>query len=182
MRLRAELHWSRVKPLLPRAVPLVLSALLGLMIYNSDLIFLRLFAGPTEVGYYAASYMLISFLGNMGTAYSLSLLPTLTRLGRGSESQRALYHTATAQVFAIALPAAVGGALLASQIIGLVFGQTYKASGPVLALLAWSVPLVLLRAVPMVALMTTAREDHLLRSTAWAAGLNLALNLWLIPR
>lgn len=179
--LNVQLHWTVVRPYLPRAVPLVLSALLGLLIFNSDLIFLRGFRGAAAVGYYAAAYALISFLGNMGSTYILSLLPTFTRIGSAGNAQGDLYHTSIAQVFAVTLPAAVGGTLLAPQIIGLVFGSGYDASVRVLQALLWSVPLTTVRSVPTVALMARGREDHVLRTTAWAAAANVLLNVVLIP-
>lgn len=178
---RLRFDWSVLRPLLPRAWPLMASGLLGLVIYNSDLVFLRAFHGTAAVGYYAAAYTLVSFLLNMGTAYNLSLLPTLTRLGSGTPAQHALYHTSAAQVFAVAMPIAVGGFVLADPIIGLVFGARYPTSGPILALLIWSVPLLLVRSVPVVGLMAHGREDDVLRLTAWAAAGNLALNVMLIP-
>ena len=76
---RISFDWTPLLPLARRAWPLVLSSLLSLLIYNSDLIFLRFFRGRVEVGLYAAAYALVSFLLNIGIAYALSLLPTLTR-------------------------------------------------------------------------------------------------------
>lgn len=182
IRLTLQWDWSLLRPLLGRAWPLVLSSLLGLIMYNSDLIFLRVFRSAAHVGYYAAAYALISFLANLGTAYSLSLLPTATRLGREADRQRRLLDTATARVVAVGLPLAIGGSFLAGPVIALVFGPAYQPAALALAILLWSVPLGLLRDIPIVALMAVRREVLVLRLTAWAAGLNLILNLLLIPR
>ncbi len=171
-----------VRPLLRRAWPLVASALLGLMIYNSDLIFIRLFTGRfADVGFYAAAYTLIGFLSNLGIAYSLSLLPTLTRLDVDRTEQGALYQTALAHVFAAGAPIAVGGALLAGPIMRLVFGPAYEPSVLALQVLVWAIPLGLLRDIPIVALMSRERESHILRLTGVATALYLLLNLILIP-
>lgn len=178
---RVGVDWAAVRPLVQRAWPLMASGLLGLVIFNADLVFLRVFHDRTAVGYYAAAYALVSFLLNMGTAYSLSLLPTLSRLGPGTAAQYALYHTAAAQVFAVALPIAVGGSLLASPITDFVFGADYPESGPALTILIWSVPLLLIRSVPVVGLMARGREDQVLRVTAWSAVANTLLNFILIP-
>lgn len=181
LRLRPKLDLDRLRPLLRRAAPLVLSAFFGLMIYNADLIFIRLFGDRSDVGYYAAAYALISFLSNVGIAYALSLLPTLTRLTSRPDEQRDLYHAAHAQVVAVGLPIAVGGAMLAGPIIAVVFGGEYVPSGPALAVLLWSVPLALLRDLPVMALMSGGREGKILRLTGQAASLNLVLNLALVP-
>jgi O-antigen/teichoic acid export membrane protein len=167
--------------LLPRAAPLVAGALLGLVIYNADLISLRFFRDASTVGHYAAAYTLISFLSNLGVAYSMSLLPGLTRLGSAPRERDALYHAANAQVFAACFPIAVGGTLLAPAIVDLVFGRQYGPSAVALAILIWVVPLALLRDMPIMALIARGREDRVLRATALAAAFSLALNLLLIP-
>jgi O-antigen/teichoic acid export membrane protein len=179
--LPVRLDGAVIRPLLPRAGHMVLSAMLGLMIFNSDLIFLRAFRTTTEVGYYAAAYTVISFSINLGLAYSLSLLPSLTRLSGATGEQRALYHTAMAHVFAAGFPAALGGYLLAPRIVGLIFGPGYAPAGPALQVLMWSIPLSLVRDVPIIGLMSQGREAIVLRVTGWATALNLGLNLLLIP-
>ena len=107
-----------LRPLIRRAIPFVGSAILGLLIFNSDLLFLRFMMGPEEVGYYAAAYALVGFVLNLGVAYGLSLLPTLTRLASDPSGELKLYHDATAQVFAVGAPIAVGGWFLSNSING----------------------------------------------------------------
>jgi O-antigen/teichoic acid export membrane protein len=178
------LRWDRAAaaPVLRRAFPLVLHALLGLMIYNSDLIFLRAFWTPADVGQYVAAYTLVSFLLNLGIAYSQSLLPTLTRLAPEPPRQRALYQTSMAQVFAAAFPLAIGGFLLAPGIIAFVFGPGYERSTTALTILIWTVPVAFYRNVPQMALIAAGRQDRVLRITFVSAMLNLALNILVIPR
>lgn len=181
VQLRPTLVWARVRPLVPRAVPLMLSGLMALVVYNSDFFFLRIFRDSTAVGLYGVAYMLVSFLLNLGTAFNQSLLPTLAGLEAGSVDERSLYRTSMAQVFALTLPAAVGGALVAPGIIAVAFGEGYALSAPALAWLLPSVPLVLLRGVPTMALIARGREDRVLRINLVATGVNLALNFALIP-
>lgn len=170
-----------VRPLVRRAAPLVAASLLGLMIYNADMIFLRFLRGPAAVGYYAAAYTLISFLINLGIAYSLSLLPTLTRLAADPAAQHRLYHTAVAHVYAVALPIAVGGSFVSAKIIGLVFGSAFDPAAIALGILLVSIPLSLVRDIPIIALMSRGQERLVLQVTAAAAFLNVALNAALIP-
>jgi O-antigen/teichoic acid export membrane protein len=177
----ARLDWALTLPLLLRAVPLVASSLLGLMVYNADFIFLRVMRGAASVGLYAAAYTLMSFLINIGYAYSLSLLPALARLSSAPAEQRALYHSASAHVIAASLPVAVGGFVLAPQIIGVVFGEEYAPAAIALRFIIWAVPLCVLRDVPIIALMAAGREDSVLRITGIAALSTLVLNVLLIP-
>lgn len=179
--LRVAFDWDAVRPLAARSVPLVGSALLGLLIYNSDLIFLRFLRDRESVGLYAVAYALVSFIANMGVAYFLTLLPGLTRTTEDLDDHRAVYHTATAHVFAVGFPIAVGGALLSTQIINTIFGSGYSESASALRILVWAIPVSLLRDVPVISLLARGREDRILRLTAWAAALSIALNLLLIP-
>jgi O-antigen/teichoic acid export membrane protein len=93
----------------------------------------------------------------------------------------ALYHTSLAQVFAVGVPAAVGGSLLAGGITDLLFGAGYAPSVVPFALLIWAIPLNLLRDVPLMALLSDGGERWVFRVTLWAAVLNLVLNIALIP-
>jgi len=179
--LTIRVDWKALKPILPRAWALVASALLGILIYNADFIFLRVLHGSAAVGYYAAGYTLVTFFLNIGIAYNLSLLPSLTRLRGSKQELEELYHTSLAQVFAVGVPAAVGGSLLAAQITGFLFGPGYAASAVPFALLIWSIPLNLLRDVPLMALLSSEGERWVFRVTLWAAVLNFALNIALIP-
>ena len=180
--LLVRMDWERAAPILRRAIPLVLQTLLGLLIFNSDLIFLRLFHTASVTGLYVAAYTLVSFLVNVGIAYGQSLLPALTRLGADPQAQGAQYRTSLAQVFAVGLPIAVGGALLAPAIIGLAFGEQYQRSALPLAVLLWSVPAGYFRNVSLLSLVACGRQDLVLRTAVQAAILNLLLNLLLIPR
>ncbi len=174
-------NWRLLRPLVPRAGTMILGVLCGLMIYNADVIIIRLFRESSHVGHYAAAYALISFLSNMGMAYALSLLPTLTRLGDRPEEQMGLYSTAHAQVLAISLPIAIGVTFLAGTAVRIVFGGEYAPSTVSLSILIWSIPIGALRNMPFTAFMTQGREGSILSLTAIAAGVNLVLNFALIP-
>jgi O-antigen/teichoic acid export membrane protein len=182
MRLAIRVDWSVVRALAHRAGSLVGSGLLGLWIYGSGMIFLRIFHDRSVVGYFGAAYTITTFFLNLGAAYGLSLLPSLTRLNANREEQQGLYHTATAQAFAAGLPIAVGGALLAMGGMQLLFGSEYAAAGTAFLVLAWCIPACLLRDVALAPLMARGRESAVFRVTLAAAVLSLGLNLALIPR
>lgn len=161
---------------------LVANAIVGLLIYNSDLIFLRIFRTPEEVGHYAAAYTLISFLLNLGMTYGQSLLPTFTRLKPDPAQQRSLYHAAMAHVYAGAMPLAVGGSLVAGGLLRLVFGPQFITASTALIILLWSIPVAFFRNVPQTALIAAGRQEWVFRFTLISAVLNLVLNLTVIPR
>ncbi len=180
---RVGVGWdpARASAVLRRASPLVVHALLGLLIYNSDLIFIRVLMDRTAVGFYAAGYTFISFLLNLGVAYMQSLLPTLTRQETGSESERSFIASSYALVFAAGLPAAIGGSLLARNIVVTIFGPGYEPAAAALGILVWSVPISLFRNIGIAALISRDRQDLVLRTTTGSVVANVILNLALIP-
>jgi O-antigen/teichoic acid export membrane protein len=179
----ASLRWDggTVRPLVRHVAPYVGSALLGLAIFNSDLLFLRAFADRATVGLYAAAYALVSFLINVGATYSLSLIPPLAQLAKDPVARQSVYGTAWARALAVMVPVAVGGGLIAHGAITVFFGPAFAAAGTVLVVLLISVPLSVLRSIAASALMAQGREDILLRTVLIAAVVNIALNLIAVP-
>ena len=127
--------------------------ILGLAIYNSDLLFLRLLQSSEDVGYYAAAYALIGFLNNVSVAYGLSVLPTLSRLPDGSAEQRELYRSALLRAFVATLPVVVGGVLVAPSLMVTVYGDQYAPSGGLLQILLLSIPFSTARVASFCALI-----------------------------
>lgn len=182
LRILPKVDWAAVKPVFARAWPLVANVLLGLTIYNSDLIFLRVFRGRETVGHYNSAYQLISFLQNVATAFSWSLLPQLTKVLADRERREALYHGSAAQVVAVGLPIAVGGHFVAANLIRVVYGAEYEPAGWPLAILVLSIPFTLSKEIDLVALVASGRQRAVMKMTAAAMIVNLALNVALIPR
>lgn len=180
-KIRIGFDWQLVKPIFARSWPLVANVLLGLTIYNSDLIFLRFLRDRETSGKYAAAYQLISFLINLAAAYSLSFLAGLSRVQHERERRDALYHTAAATMFALALPIAVGASLLSGGIVDLVYKSEFAESAGILAILVWTMPFTVSKEVDLIALVAGGREKTVMHMTAWAVGFNFLLNIALIP-
>jgi O-antigen/teichoic acid export membrane protein len=180
-RFRPVVRLDVLRALFRRSWPVVGHTLLGLLIFNSDFFFLRIYRDSATVGYYAGAYTLVSFFLNLGASYEMSLLPAITRLGRQPDAQRLLYGSATAQVFAGAFPVAVGACLLAGPVVTLIFGAGYSTSALPLRILIWCVPIAVFRNVAQTGLIAHGRQDQMLRTAAWAAGINVLLNAVLIP-
>lgn len=180
-RLRIALDPGRVVALFRVSWPLIVHAILGLAIFNSDFIALRVFRDSAAVGVYAAAYTLISFFLNLGATYTMTLLPVMTRLRNDLPAARTLHDDSLAQVLAGAIPVAIGGFLVAPRLVGLVFGADYLGATTPLRILLWSIPVALIRNVSQGALIAYQRQDQLMQTAAWAAGINLVLNVALIP-
>ncbi len=179
--LRDVVRLDVVASLYRRAWPLVLNGLLGLIIFNSDFFFLRIYRGSATVGYYAAAYALVSFFLNVGNSYQMTLLPAVTRALGDPDRERTLYHSALAQVFAGVFPVALGGCLVAPRLVSLVFGGEYRPSVLPLQILLWALPVALFRNVAQGVMIAHGRQSQMLKTSSAAAVSNLILNLVLIP-
>jgi PST family polysaccharide transporter len=180
-----RLRWDlkTALPVFKRGWPLLVQVLLGLLTYNSDLLFLRVLRDSESVGYYAAAYTLISFAANLGMAYSMSLLPTLTRVrttGTAAD-EHALVHTATTQAYAATLPLAVLGCAAASFVILLGFGADYAPATIALQVLVWSIPFSTLKFIPWVALIAQGKGNRQTGPMVWSVVVIVVLNAVLIP-
>jgi O-antigen/teichoic acid export membrane protein len=168
--------------LVKRSWAMVAHGILGLAIFNSDFLFLRILRDSAQVGYYAVAYTLISFFQNLGVAYTMSLIPSLTHVRTDRKASQQVVDDAMAQVLFGALPIMVGGVVVAPQLIALLFGANYAPSVTPLRILLLLVPVALVRNVVQAVLVARERQDLMLRTVTWAAATNVALNLLLIPR
>ena len=172
----------KAAPVFQRSRHLVVFTLLGLLLFNFDLIYLRIRSGAEAAGYYAAAYTMISFAANLIVAFAHTVLPSLTRLEADRAGRSELYQTVCAQAYALALPVGVGAWYVSGQIIEQVFGSAYLPGVVALQWLALSIPLATLRELPVVALIAGSREDALIRVNAFTAACNVALVLVTVPR
>ena len=179
-RIRPRWDPAAVGPVSRRALPLLGHTLLGLAIFNADLVFVGIFRNRAALGSYAAAYALVALLGNLGVIYAQSLAVALTRL-RAAGQDGALLQTSYARVFAIALPAALGGAALAPRIIETFFGAEYGDAALVLVVLLASIPIAVLGNAATAALISRGGGGTIFRITGFAALTATVLGLALIP-
>jgi len=173
---------GRAAPVLRSARPLAVHALLGLVMFNADVLFLRGFHGTAAVGVYVAVYAPVSFVLNLGVTYYHSLLPTLARAHGAGRVDRAAFQLGVRQVLALGIPVAVGGVLVTESLLRSLYGPEYLVGGSALGLLFLSLPISLLRNVGQAALVACDRHSMVLAASIRGAALNLALNALLIPR
>jgi len=175
-------HWQVALPVLRRAAPMTAQLLLGLAIYNADLIFLRVFRSSEAVGYYAAAFAVVSFIANLTIAYRTSTLPALSRAAGDTAAAQAVFSTIQLHGLAVALPIAVGGTLVATDLMVGVYGAEYRAAGPLLATLLLSVPFSTVRLIWFTTFVALERQTDLVRAMLAAAIVNTVLNVVLISR
>jgi O-antigen/teichoic acid export membrane protein len=118
--------------------------LLGLVLFNADLIYLRIISGQAAAGYYAAAYTFIAFAANLSVAWAHSVMPAMALYEKTDAQRNGVYETSMLLAYAASLPVAVGGILCASPLIALVFGVNFA---PAVSALAWLLPAIPIAAV-----------------------------------
>lgn len=183
VRPRVSRHWALGREMFERGPRLVGFTLLGLILFNADLIYLRLVSGEREAGLYAAAYTFIAFAANLSVAWAHSVLPAIARSPAGSMERNAVYARALALSFWAAVPLAVGGAVVAAPLMTLVFGEAFGASSGTLVVLLGAVPVAALREVITAGLIASpGGERQLIRINAVSAAMNVAVLVPVVPR
>jgi O-antigen/teichoic acid export membrane protein len=171
------------RALLDRGPRLVGFTLLGLVLFNADLIYLRFVSGQSAAGFYAAAYTFIAFAANLSVTWAHSVLPSLARFDRADPARNEVYTSALMMAFAVSLPVAVGGMLTAKPLIMLVYGTDFALAASALTWLLPAIPLSALREVTVAALLNAdGGERSLIRANAISAVLNIALIVPIVPK
>jgi O-antigen/teichoic acid export membrane protein len=174
---------SMVVDLMRDCWPLMLADVVMLIYMRVDKIMLGDMAGNKELGIYAVAAMLTESLYFIPAAVTSSMYPSIVEAARGSEQQfQALLQKSYSLMaflgYAVALPVT----FLASWMIPLLFGAAYSRASLMLVGLAWAglfYNLSLARG-SFLAAMNWTRIQFLVDLLGCL--LNIALNLYLIPR
>ncbi len=170
-------EWART------AAPLLLIASLHLVMERTDVLLLGFLRGPLEAGLYAPASRLAALIALGLVAVNAWVGPMISALhARGELGELQLLVRRGARAIALlTLPAAVGVVVLGRPLLGL-FGAEFVAAHPALVILVLgSVANALTGSVGILMTMT-GRQDAAAGVLLLWAGLNLGLNLVLIPR
>ena len=150
--------------------------------FNSvDMLMLGVLSNPQQVGLYSAGYRIIN---QVFIAYYLLTGVLYPQLARQHPSQRRGMLRPGVFVLLIAIGSALALPVVyfRKPLLGIVFGQPFVAAAPLLLLLACCIPLDFLTSYLNNAYLAWNMERHVLKCALLAAGTDVALNLYGIPR
>jgi O-antigen/teichoic acid export membrane protein len=158
--------------------------LLVLNLYNRiDTVMLGTLAGDRDTGLYGAAYPVYEGLTYATAILSAVLMPRLSRLWHADpHAYRALVRQSMFAVAALAVVVAAAAWPLAAWGIQIIFGADSIPASRALQLLLIGLPFVYVIWVLHAVAITAHQTRILLWVTALGTGLNVALNLVLIPR
>lgn len=182
-RIRFRPRWDPplVRDLLRWAFPLgVVYALMSLY-WRIDVVLLSLVGSHQAVGIYGLAYKVVDTLYVLPAFVTLTLLPEFARLANDTQRRDELVEKASAIMQVAALPLVVFMLAFAGEIVEIGGGDAFDAATVVLRILAIGVGVGFLRAVFTEALIAANRQSWLMYAMAVLLGVNVALNLALIP-
>ncbi len=171
------------KQILKHSIPIGISFMLIKVYYTFDTVMLGFMKGDMVVGWYNAAYKIVLLFVGFANLFGAVIFPVLSRTHKESIDQfKRLVLQFSRLTILFGLPIAVGGTIMGSQIIQLVYGSLYHNSILPLQLLIWSVFTVYLNSSFAFCLLSCDRQKDYMYSVLAGALTNLVLNFALIPK
>jgi len=159
------------------------SRLMRMLMYTFSVVLLGFLLGEREVGLYTAPYRICFLLVAIAAVIHSSYLPAITRAAtQGMEqaaaaAERSLNLTAT-----IAAPLIVGGVITSASLLQVVFGAEYREGAAAFRFLILSIGFVFILGPVHNMLVVYDRLKAEMLIFAIAAGVNVGLNILIVPR
>ncbi|MDH7486878.1 MAG: flippase [Anaerolineae bacterium] len=180
--LRLSFTWPVWRSLIWQGLPFAANSALALIYIRSDVILLGLLAGSVAVGIYEAGAVVGVRANVVARMVTNSMLPSLARDYPAKVSS---FETKTVAVMRylllIGVPMSIVLATFSSEIIALFYGEQFKASVLIFAILAIIVPLRFLSNVLATGLTASNAQGMRTLAVFVASVINVLLNLLLIP-
>ncbi len=168
--------------ILAAAWPFALSGLLAALMVNTDVLIIGWFRSATEVGLYSAPLRIIQLLYILPSILAVSALPTFTRLAdKNLPKMREALEQVVSFSFLVAIPIAVGGFMVASQLVHLLFGTEYMPGTLPFQILLLTLIVDFPAVILSNAVFAHNKQKLLVLYAAIGGGLNVILDLLFIP-
>ncbi len=160
-----------------------LTRLFRTLIFTFDVVLIGFMLGERQVGLYVAPYRICFLLLVVAATINVSYLPALTNAyAQGVEHVEHLIGRVLGLSAALAAPLVIGGMILAAPLLRAVFGPLYVEGAGPFRLLILSIGFVFVHGITRSLLLISNRLKIEMGIIAIATGLNVILNLFLIPR
>lgn len=171
-----------IKPILSSAWPFAITGALGLLFTNTDVLIISWMRSASDVGIYSAAVRIIQIFYLIPMILQYSTLPALSRLAGGeNERFRAAFERTVSLVFVASVPLALGGVILGTQVMTLVFGGSYAAGSLSFKILMVTMLVDFSATIVSTAIFAYNHQRSLIVTSAIGGISNVAFDLLLIP-
>lgn len=175
---------TRSRELLGFSAPLMLSTLLTGLLLRTDTMMVGYFKSSEQVGLYSAAFPLASGMLVVLSSFGFLYLPLASRLDAEGEREEIgkIYTLTTKWIFVVTFPAFLAFTVFPGDVLVVFFGEGYGRAGLSLAVLAVGFFTNAAAGRNRETLLALGYTRDILWSNVFAFGLNVALNLFLIPQ
>jgi O-antigen/teichoic acid export membrane protein len=177
--LRPRVDLSAWRETLREGLPLMVNSLARTSMNFVDVLAVGLLLGTSAAGVYGAAARPALFLTMTTWLFSVAFLSSYSATG-GLAAAR-LFRRSARLGLAVGLVGAVTISVAAGALVPLLFGRRYADAGPVLAVLAWRLPLLALAALYSATLVTHGRQVALMHNNLVAAAVGVLGLAALVP-
>lgn len=177
------INWNFWKSTIKEALPFGLTGISGMLYTYIDSVMLSLFQGNEVVGWYNAAYRLILALLYIPNTINTTLFPSMSQFHISSQDSLNLITEKYFKLMVITgIPLGAAVTILADDIIIFIFGYEYLQSIIALQILIWTTVFTFIGAAFIRSLEATNRQLIVTKISAVCVGVNILLNLILIPK
>lgn len=179
----SAIHLTEVKKIIIGSLPYGLLSVLGLLYFRIDAILLSYLKGSFETGIYGAAYRFLEAVIFIPSAFSMALLPVLTRLHDSSAKDiKKLFFKSFKIMLGLGLIVFLGYVLILPEIIRVIL-PNYLSSIQAIMILSLAIPFMFIHIPAVSVLLSTDRflKPVILLSFV-TLGFNIITNLIFIPR
>ncbi|WP_346289928.1 lipopolysaccharide biosynthesis protein [Sphaerothrix gracilis] len=134
---KLQFSWRHFKELFSFGINILAFNFLGFINTRSDDLLIGYFLGPTALGYYSVAYRILQIMVQLLIdTFNRVALPTFSRLASDLSVFRKAFYQATQLTSTVSFPCFLAVAILAPEILSLLFGEQWLPSAPVLQFLA----------------------------------------------
>lgn len=155
--------------------PIALSIALNLLYLKTDILVLSIFRSPEEVGLYGAAYKVVDVLTTFPVLFAGLLLPLLTSFWQSGDKTRFahLIQQGFDAMCVIAWPMMIGTLFVGHDVMALIAGEEFRASGLMLQLLIWASGVIFFNAVFSHAIIALNRQKDTIIAYAITAAIGV---------
>lgn len=176
-----RIDWARWRTILAASAPIAVTGIVAAVYYSIDIVMLGFFRPQAEVGLYVAAGKILMVGMTAATILGAVFFPVLSRLMTDHAARRkASACHAEVMIFFGGLTA-LGGYLLAPEILNIVFGASYAGADLALRVLMANLVVAHIVAIYQVQLLAWDMQKQQMKIVIAGAILNVGLNFWLIP-
>jgi O-antigen/teichoic acid export membrane protein len=170
------------RTILGQSAPIAVTGFVAIVYFSIDIVMLGFFRPQAEVGLYVAAGKVLVIGMTAATILRTVFFPVLSRLLSDRPARQiASGHQAESMIFFGGL-FSLGGYLLASEILDIIFGTSYSGAEQALRILMANLAVAHIVALYQVQMLAWNMQKEQMNIVIAGAVLNVALNFWLIPK